>query len=65
MTKNMGNFDRWLRVILAISVGVLYFANLISGTAALILGILALILLATAIVGFCPLYLPFKLSSRS
>ena len=65
MTKNMGNIDRILRFILAISVGVLYFTNLISGAVALILGILAVVILATAVIGFCPLYLPFGLSTKS
>jgi len=65
MTKNMGNIDRILRLILAISVGVLYFTNLISGAVALILGILAVVILATAVIGFCPLYLPFGLSTKS
>lgn len=64
MKKNMGSVDRIIRIILAVVVAVLYFTNQISGTAAIILGILAIIFLLTSLVGFCPLYVPFKLSTR-
>jgi hypothetical protein len=63
MTKNMGTIDRIVRFIFAAAVAVLYFAGTISGTLAVILGVLAVILLATSVIGFCPLYFPFKLST--
>ncbi len=64
MKKNMGNADRIIRTLLAILVAVLYFTDQISGTAAIILGIFAIIFLLTSLVGFCPLYVPFKISTR-
>lgn len=64
MRKNMGAVDRIIRTILAIVVAVLYFTNQITGTAAIILGIIAIIFLLTSLAGFCPLYVPFKLSTR-
>ncbi len=64
MKKNMGLADRIIRTILAIVVAILYFTGQISGTAAIILGIFAIIFLLTSFVGFCPLYAPFKLSTR-
>jgi small-conductance mechanosensitive channel len=64
MRKNMGIVDRIIRILLAILVAVLYFTNQISGTAAIILGIIAIIFLLTSLVGFCPLYVPFKISTR-
>ena len=64
MKKNMGTADRIIRTILAIVIGILYFTNQISGTAAIILGIIAIIFLLTSFVGFCPLYAPFKISTR-
>lgn len=63
MKQNMGSTDRIIRVVLAVTVAVLYFTNLISGTAAIVLGILAVVFLLTSVVGFCPLYAPFKLST--
>ena len=59
----MGMIDRVVRVMLALAVGVLYFTGTISGAVAIILGVLAIIFLLTGIVGFCPLYWPFKFST--
>lgn len=60
----MGSIDRTIRLVFAVLIGLLYFGGFISGTVALILGILAIIFLATGLVGTCPLYLPFGLSTR-
>jgi predicted branched-subunit amino acid permease len=60
----MGSFDRILRVLLAVVVAVLYFTNVISGTWAIILGILAIVFLLTSLIGFCPLYKPFGISTK-
>ncbi len=64
MIKNMGNTDRIIRVVAAIIVAVLYFTNVISGTVAIVLGILAGIFILTSLVGTCPLYLPFGIRTR-
>lgn len=64
MKKNMGTVDRVLRVLIAVVVGVLYLTGQITGTAAIILGIVAAIFLLTGFVGFCPLYAPFRISTR-
>ena len=63
MKKNMGSADRIIRIVLAIVVAVLYFTNQISGLAAIILGAFAIIFLLTSLMSFCPLYVPFKLST--
>ena len=63
MKKNMGLADRIIRVILAVIVAILYFTNQISGVAAIVLGIFAVIFLLTSLMSFCPLYAPFKLST--
>lgn len=64
MKKNMGTLDRIIRVVIALAIGVLYYMGMISGTAAIILGVLAVIFLATSLVSTCPLYLPFHISTR-
>lgn len=64
MKKNMGNLDRLLRTIVAIVIGVLYFTGQITGTAAIILGVLAVVFLLTSLIGSCPLYLPVGLSTK-
>jgi hypothetical protein len=64
MKTNMGSADRIIRTLLAIVVAVLYFSKQITGTAAVILGIIAIIFLLTSAFGLCPLYLPFKISTK-
>jgi len=63
MKKNMGTIDRTIRTLLAIAVAVLSLIGTISGVAAIILGIFAAVFLATSIVGYCPAYSFFKLST--
>jgi hypothetical protein len=64
MKKNMGTIDRTIRFLLAMVVLVLYLLKMISGTAAIILGIFAVIFVITSFISFCPLYVPFKISTR-
>lgn len=64
LKKNMGSSDRILRIAAAVLVAVLYFAGVLSGTIAVLLGIVAGIFLLTSLVGWCPAYLPFGLSTR-
>lgn len=63
MKKNMGTIDRVIRVLLAIVVIVLYLTGSITGIVAIILGILAAVFVLTGLIGFCPLYAPFKIST--
>lgn len=64
MKTNMGILDRVVRVIIALVIAGLYFSEIISGTLALILIALAGIFVLTSAVSFCPLYLPFGLSTK-
>jgi hypothetical protein len=63
MKVNMGTADRAIRTVVAIVIIVLWLADVISGTLALILGIVAALLLVTSVVRICPAYLPFGLST--
>jgi hypothetical protein len=65
MKKNMGLADRLIRIVLAAAVAVLIVTRQLSTVAAVILGILAVVFLVTSIIGLCPLYLPFGISTRS
>lgn len=64
MKANMGSTDKVIRILAAILIGVLYFTQLISGTTATILLILAGIFIITSFISFCPLYLPFGISTK-
>lgn len=59
MKKNMGTTDKTIRLIIAALIIVLYYTNVISGTTAIVLGILGLIFVITSFISFCPLYVPF------
>ncbi len=64
MTKNMGTTDRAIRIVIAVAIGLLYVTGRISGVLAILLGIVALAFFATSLIGWCPSYLPFGLSTR-
>jgi hypothetical protein len=64
MKLNMGSVDRVIRVILAILLIVLGLTGVLSGTLAIVGYVLGAVFLLTSAVGFCPLYAPFKISTR-
>ena len=63
MKKNMGNTDKIVRILIALIIGVLYFTGTISGTLALVLLVLGGVFVLTSLIGFCPLYAPFGIST--
>jgi hypothetical protein len=64
MQKNMGGADRAVRVVAALVLVGLLLSGQITGVVGTILGIFAAALLVTSAMSFCPLYLPFKISTR-
>ncbi len=63
MKCNVGSLDRIVRIILAVVFVVLVATETVKGTAAIVLGVLAAVFLLTAIVRFCPLYVPLKIDT--
>jgi hypothetical protein len=63
MKKNMGSTDRMIRVIIAAIMTTLYFTGVLTGTLGLVLIGLSVIFVLTSLVSFCPLYLPFGMST--
>jgi hypothetical protein len=63
MKKNMGIADRVIRILLAALFAYLYFGGIVTGTWGLVLVILGGVFVLTSLVGFCPLYVPFGLST--
>jgi len=58
MKKNIGNTDRWIRIILGlviIGTGI-YFKSW--------WGLVGVLPLGTAFIRSCPLYMPFRISTR-
>jgi len=64
MSKNMGTADRIIRVLIAIVIAGLYFTHRISGTLAIVLCLVAIAFVVSSLVGWCPSYVPFGLSTR-
>jgi hypothetical protein len=64
MKKNVGTIDKVVRILVAVVISGLYFSNIISGTVAIVLLILAGVFFLTSFMSFCPLYLPFGFSTR-
>lgn len=63
MKKNMGSIDKTVRIVLALVFVVLYVTNVVSGTLGIVLLVLAGIFVLTSLISFCPLYLPFGIST--
>jgi hypothetical protein len=63
MKKNMGGVDKILRFIAAAIIIALYLLGKISGTLGIVLLVVAVVLLIVSLVGSCPLYLPFGIST--
>ena len=63
MSANVGGIDRILRFVLGVILAAAGFF-VMSGTLGVVVGIIGLILLVTGAIGWCPLYVPLKFSTR-
>ena len=61
----MGTTDRFIRIVVAVTIALLYYNDIISGAFGIVLIVLAGVFLLTSIVSFCPLYAPFGISTCS
>ncbi len=64
MNKNIGIFDRILRVLIGLGTYALFFADVTSGISGLVLVALGTVFLLTAFVNVCPLYRLFGLKTN-
>ena len=64
MKLNMGTTDRIIRLSIVAIIAILYFAGQLSGTVVIVLGVVAAAFLVTSLVGWCPSYVPFGISTR-
>jgi hypothetical protein len=63
MTINEGTLDRTLRAIAGIVLVAAWLLGWLTGTLAVVLGIVGAVLLITAAVGFCPIYRLFGMNT--
>lgn len=61
MTKNVGGIDRALRAI--VGLGLIAWAMLDPESPMMIAGPIGFIVLLTAVIGWCPAYLPFGIKT--
>jgi DUF2892 family protein len=66
--KNVGGFDRALRLVVGVAlmlVGLFVLGGWQGNVVGIIVAAFALIPLVTSQIGFCPAYVPFRISTRS
>jgi len=63
MNRNTGTIDRSARAIIGIVMMGIGF-GLLSGGAAIAVGVIGIILFATGAIGWCPLYIPLRINTR-
>ena len=65
MKKNMGTIDVVIRLMIAVLIAVLLLTKVISVSSwlGIVLLVIAVALLITSLLGFCPLYVPFKINT--
>jgi hypothetical protein len=63
MKKNMGQIDKVIRLILASLFLILVITGVVEGTVAIVLIVLAVVFALTSLIGFCPLYRIFNIST--
>lgn len=64
MIKNMGSFDRILRIAVSIVFAMMVLNNAVAGFQLYLLSALAIIFTLTSVMGSCPLYIPFKINTN-
>jgi len=63
MKRNLGKFDRLVRMTIAAFLILVVLSNYVLGAWAVVSVIVALVLFGTAIFGYCPIYSILKISS--
>lgn len=59
----MGSLDKGIRVIIAITIAILFFTDVIQGTLGYILMVFAVTFVLTSFISFCPLYVPLGINT--
>ncbi|HTL07714.1 MAG TPA: DUF2892 domain-containing protein [Chitinophagaceae bacterium] len=65
MKLNMGRADRFIRLIIAVAIFILWYQKIITGTAGIVLLVIGGIFVLTSMVGVCPLYSILGISTCS
>lgn len=63
MKANIGSTDKTIRLIVAIVLIVLFYAEILKGTLGIIALLVALLLTFTSLINYCPLYPLLKINT--
>ena len=63
MKTNVGPIDKAIRLFIALVLIVLFYSNVVTGTAGIVMLVIAAVVLLTGLISFCPLYLPFGINT--
>jgi len=64
MKKNMGKIDKGTRLVIAMIFVILNLTHVTTGILGIALLVFAIIFAITSYISFCPLYLPFGISTK-
>lgn len=64
MKRNLGKYDRLIRMTLSALLVLGVLSNYIIGTWSIVASIVAVVLIATSLLGSCPIYSIFNVSSN-
>ncbi|MEC4049214.1 DUF2892 domain-containing protein [Flavobacterium sp. SUN046] len=59
----MGSTDKIIRLIVAIILATLSYMGVVTGTVAIVFYTVAIVFALTSMIRFCPLYIPFGIST--
>ena len=65
MKTNMGLTDRLIRLIVAVVMGVFIFTGALIGVMSCVLFLVAGYFIVTSFWGYCPIYAPFHISTKT
>ena len=65
MKKNVGTIEKVIRILVAVIFIILFATKVVTGTLGIILLVLAGIFILTSLVGWCPIWALFKISTVS
>lgn len=64
MLKNMGKFDRVLRIAISLVFAMMIFNDAVHGIQYYVLSVVSIVFVITAVTGTCPLYVPFNINTN-
>jgi hypothetical protein len=64
MIKNMGSFDRVLRIAVSLVFAMMVMNGAVSGFQFYLLSVVAIVFTLTSVIGTCPIYIPFKINTN-